>query len=382
MHGKLFLTQAEMPALRGSVPSLDGLRAISIIIVLCSHLWSAEYIPGGLGVYVFFVISGFLITRLLMAEHRATDHVSLPHFYARRILRLYPVIIVFSAFFITVYTVQGRPYDPLEPISALGYFANYYYVYLDTHGVDPSMPPFGLFWSLSVEEHFYLLFPLTFVLLKGDASRLTRMLVLLCAGCLCLRLITRWLYASPDLSYRLYNLSQYRLDSIGFGVIIALLCDMPRGREFLLRLTHPAALLLAMLTILAVLLVRNQWFRDTLRYSIEGGAISVLVVGILFSDRYWLAQWLLNTALLRWIGRLSYSLYVWHDGVIWLLPVKALPISAWQQSGVTVVACFAVAALSYYAVEQPFLKLRKYFSQNRPLLVPDTPGNAVKNTVI
>jgi peptidoglycan/LPS O-acetylase OafA/YrhL len=220
------------------------------------------------------------------------------------------------------------------------------------------------------------------VLLKGDASRLTLTLVLLCAGCLCLRLIMRWWYPGPDLSYGLYNLSQYRLDSIGFGVIIALLCEIPRGREFLLRLTHSASVSLAILTILAVLLVRNQWFRDTLRYSIEGVAISVLVVGILFSDRYWFAQWLLNTSPLQWIGRLSYSLYVRHDGVIWLLPVRVLPTAAWQRSAVTIVACFAVAALSFYAIEQPFLKLRRYFGQSRRRLVPDALADAVKDTVI
>jgi peptidoglycan/LPS O-acetylase OafA/YrhL len=94
--GTLYLSSGDIAARRGSVPSLDGLRAVSISIVLLAHFVNPKLFPGGLGVEVFFIISGFLITRLLLAEQRDTGTVSLRMFYVRRICRLYPVIIVFA----------------------------------------------------------------------------------------------------------------------------------------------------------------------------------------------------------------------------------------------------------------------------------------------
>ncbi|WP_428492251.1 acyltransferase family protein [Rhodopila sp.] len=156
----LYLTADEMSARRGNVPSLDGLRAISISIVLLAHFVSGKIFPGGLGVYIFFVISGFLITRLLLAEQDATRTVSLKAFYVRRICRLYPVIIVFSCVVTLMDIGLHRAYDLLEPASALGYFANYYYVYLNTHGI-PQKMPFEIFWLYQLKNisTFYFRLP-------------------------------------------------------------------------------------------------------------------------------------------------------------------------------------------------------------------------------
>src|SRR4051812_31928291 len=92
----LFLPESRMSAQSGHIPNLDGLRAISIMIVMLSHFVNASLFPGGLGVYVFFVISGFLITRLLFGEKKNSGRISLANFYFRRALRLYPVVLVFT----------------------------------------------------------------------------------------------------------------------------------------------------------------------------------------------------------------------------------------------------------------------------------------------
>lgn len=361
---KLYLTSDEMAARRGPVPSLDGLRAISILIVLLAHFVDGRIFPGGIGVYVFFVISGFLITRLLLAERDSTGSVSLKLFYARRICRLYPVILVFSGVVILLHLSLGRHYNLLEPASALGYFANYYYVFLDTHGLKPQMP-FEVFWSLSLEEHFYILFPITLVLLKGNPVRLMRVVIALCLGCLLLRMSGAWLHPEDLGTLTFYALSQYRLDSIGFGVLIALACQMPEGRAALLRLTRPAFPAIAAATILACLVIRDPWFRETWRYTLLGLSIAVLMSAVLFGERYRLAHRFLNTAIMRWIGRLSYSLYVWHEGVASFLPIQDLP--AWRQSVICLVASFGAAAVSYYGVEQPFLALRSRLRTGRML---------------
>jgi peptidoglycan/LPS O-acetylase OafA/YrhL len=363
----LYLKPVEMSARRGSVPSLDGLRAISISLVLLGHFVN-NAIPGGLGVYVFFVISGFLITRLLLAEQTATGTVSLKMFYARRICRLYPVIIVYTAFVILLDSALGRPVNYLEPASALGYFANYLTVWLEAHGIARQMP-FAVFWSLSLEEHFYILFPVAFVVLKADPVRLMLLVASLCVGCLLLRLGEARLHPELLNTQTFYVLSQYRLDSIGFGVLLALACQTADGRKVVLRLAQPVFAAVALTVILGCMLIRDPWFRETWRYSLLGISIVVIVSAVLFGERYHLVHWLLNTSVLRWIGRLSYSLYVWHEGISFFLPIESLP--HWQQSVVCLFASFAVASISYYVVEQPFLMLRSRFRSGaaaRPII--------------
>jgi Acyltransferase family len=115
---KLYLSSWEVPARPGYIPSLDGLRAISISLVLLAHFVDSRIFPGGLGVYIFFVISGFLITHLLLAEHKRTGTISLRQFYTRRIIRLYPVIVIFTAIVICLDITLRRSYNMLEPASA------------------------------------------------------------------------------------------------------------------------------------------------------------------------------------------------------------------------------------------------------------------------
>ena len=355
-----------MAARRGAVPSLDGLRAFSILLVLAAHFVDASAIPGGLGVYCFFIISGFLITRLLLAEYDSNGGISLPLFYMRRLLRLYPVMIVFTAVVIGLDIALGRPYNFLEPASGLGYFANYFYVYLGANHI-PALMPFPVFWSLSIEEHFYILFPLLFVLLKGNPTRLIWALAGLCVACLSLRLGVAKIYPEYVNTGVFYVESQYRLDSIGFGVLLALACQLHRGRRFLRLLAHPAATLSALLVLLACLMVRDPWFRETIRYTLIGCAVDVLLAGVLFGTWLRFVQQVLNTAVLVWIGRLSYSIYIWHEGVASFLPTAGKPL--WLVAVMNLVATTVVAAISYYAVEQPFLLLRRYLRSPQPRLV-------------
>jgi peptidoglycan/LPS O-acetylase OafA/YrhL len=366
----MYLTPDKMMARRGSVPSLDGMRAISISLVLMGHLFNKDFFPGGLGVYVFFVISGFLITRLLLAEQGETGAISLKMFYLRRILRLYPVIIVFASIVIILDMALGRPFNLLEPASALGYFTNYLTVYLDAKGIAQQMP-FGVFWSLSLEEHFYILFPAVFLLLRGDPGRLIWLVAALCIGCLVIRINGAVLDPALLETQSFYVLTPYRLDSIGFGVLIALACQTGHGRAVLLHFTKPVFPVGALVVLFMCLLVRNPWFRETVRYSLQGVSIAVIISAMLFGGRYKLVHWFLNTGTARWVGRLSYSLYVWHEGVASFLPLQEWP--EWQQSVVSLVASFVVAAISYYAVERPFMALRGQFRSGavaRPVISP------------
>ena len=140
----------------GVIPSLDGLRAVSILIVLVSHAGYGTIVPGGLGVTIFFFLSGYLITTLMLAEHERTGELDVVRFYARRVFRLMPPLIV------TLAIVYGLTFAGLVPggitlaglASQLLYFANYYQIFFDPGNTIPGGTE--VLWSLAVEEHYYI----------------------------------------------------------------------------------------------------------------------------------------------------------------------------------------------------------------------------------
>ncbi len=356
----LYLEPGRMAARFGTVPSLDGLRGLSITIVLLSHFIS-EKIPGGLGVYVFFVISGFLITRLLFAEWRQAGTVNVKHFYIRRVLRLYPVILLYTVVVTASYTMAGRAIDWMQPLSALFYFANYLYAYRFLHAQYDGWTPFGAFWSLSVEEHFYLLFPCLFCVLKAHPRRVALAMVATICLCLAARIaVAEW---RPDLllSRYFYYRTEFRLDSLSFGVLLAALCEWERGRRAVAAMASPSSFLVGLALIAASLAFRNEFFRETFRYTATGVGIMLIVAGVLFSGRLRIVQEILNSSAATWMGKISYSLYVWHLFTIYMVawfwhdPHKAFAVPVY------ILLTMGMAAASYYWIERPITRLRHRF---------------------
>lgn len=161
--------RAELASSKGHIPSLDGLRAASISVVLLAHLVGDKF-PGGYGVFLFFVISGFLITRLMFSEMKAKGSLSPLNFYRRRLFRLYPVILVYTCVIVFAFWIQNSSISYIEPASALFYFANYLAPCYELNNFEYQMP-FKIFWSLSLEEHFYIVFPFIFMALKGEKDQ-------------------------------------------------------------------------------------------------------------------------------------------------------------------------------------------------------------------
>jgi len=358
----LFLKQDRVPARFGEVPSLNGLRALSILVVMLSHFVSARIFPGGFGVLVFFVVSGFLITRLMFAEYGASGSVSMLQFYARRVLRLYPVILVYTGVVLALFLLMGRNFNFIEPLSALFYFANYLYSnYSMSDHYNGSMP-FEIFWSLSVEEHFYIVFPALFLILRGDPRRLVFAMLVVCVVCLGLRILQAHLHPARLDSYYFYFRTQFRIDSLAFGVLIAAACQTDQGRRIINLATLPFSIVLALFAILVCFAVRDPWFRETLRYSIQSFSIAVVIVAIVFSKRYLLLNRLLNLPPVVWVGMLSYSLYVWHLLAPMLLE-RAMPYLGYagESAAAKFLLSFVLAAISYYGLERPFVRLRHRF---------------------
>ena len=365
------------------LPTLDGLRAVSIILVMMSHFIAADLIPGGLGVLVFFAISGFLITRLLVSEYYATGSVNLRNFYARRALRLYPVIIAYTIITTTASLSINKDSNIsiIEPISALFYFSNYYYSITAIHGVPQTMP-FENFWSLSVEEHFYIFFPIIFVAFISRPRHLVIAVIGLCILPLAARLMFAHFHPldlQPQWHWATYLQTQYRIDSIAFGVLLALLCDKLRNPAILARLGHPVVFGGAITVLMGSLIFRDPWFRETWRYTIQSAAVVLILMALLFSPRviYEPLRYVLNTRPIVWIGKLSYSLYLWHffiGDLIHQLAPQHISFIALTLEKFTL--SFALAAASYYCFEIPFAGLRRRFGSRQTENLPATPNSA------
>ena len=343
------------------IPSLDGLRAISILLVLIGHLLLPSNLGGigGFGVVVFFFISGFLITRLLLAEIKTTGTISITHFYLRRVLRLYPVIIASISLCLGFAVLMSRPVDLIEVGSVFLYFTNYLNAYREFHPVVPTLP-LGAFWSLSIEEHFYLIFPAIFLFLKGNPLRIAYVAIATCVICLALR--CAYLVAWPEMIGTLstYWRSETRFDAIAFGVLMAVLAEMSSGQKIILWTIKPKVVIAASIALLISFAYRNKFYQDSVRFSIQDIALFSIIGCVIFSAHFAFANRFLNSAIISWVGKLSYSLYVWHGAVVYLLTGITLAyIPSFAHFPFLFVCSFGAASLSYYLLEVPLVRTRR-----------------------
>jgi peptidoglycan/LPS O-acetylase OafA/YrhL len=351
----------------GYMPGLDGLRALSILIVLVAHLGFEKVVPGGLGVTIFFFVSGFLITRILVGEQNKTDgKIELGGFYIRRFLRLMPALGVFiMGSWLLMTPFGGKPLG-IQLAAACLYFMNYYKVLGDNFGWEPVIVPWGHLWSLAVEEHFYLIFPAALALFgKDHMSRMRLVIGAIIASAVWRAFIVTHL--GWEGSYT-YEATETRLESIAWGCLLAIMLDgAPREKARIGWLVGWPWVAIGLSAVLFTLIFRDEAFRATWRYSVQGAALFLLVLNLyaLRSARF--AIDLFEIKPLRWIGRLSYSLYLWHWPMIWIA-FKMLGLELGSDERLTlpvmaavVIASFVFASASYYFVERPLFALRKKF---------------------
>jgi peptidoglycan/LPS O-acetylase OafA/YrhL len=333
------------------IPSLDGIRAVSIILVTIAHLipapgspfpssWRSAAYLGALGVDVFFVISGFLITHLLIRERAKTNTVSLSGFYLRRSLRIFPAYF----FFLAVVFVFNRAGWLLVArntwLPALTY----------TYNLIPGLSPLtiGHLWSLCVEEHFYLMWPVLFLALKRRAP-----LPLLFSFVLAVALrFVLWERFRAYVNIDLFTLT--RIDTIAVGCLMAFIAHDPRGWPLLHKMRGRGDLIavLSFLLVLASVFVFSRSGKYALgpKHLVEGVAIAVFVSALVNDPESVLGRWL-NGRFLVTVGVMSYSLYL---GQFLTNPVPPWPISWWLNIPLTI----AYAWCSYRCVELPMLRIR------------------------
>lgn len=350
------------------IPGLDGIRAIAVVMVMLSHYGFGHLVPGGLGVTIFFFLSGFLITTLMVAEHDQASTINIRHFYARRFLRLLPEMFAMLA----ISSVLGLVYlkrlpTVLDVSAALLYFTNYAYIWSHQVGFELRWPHL---WSLAVEEHYYLTYPLLFSVMIKRPRVLIATLATITVAVLAWRTIA--LTGLHFSGHYTYVASEARIDTMAYGCILAL---WRRFRGQPLFTVHPllnsASLGAGLCLMLATLLFRDPVFRETLRYSLQSVALVLIFQGLLPNGRPGITVKLLDLPPLRWMGRMSYGAYLWHLEVLGLMFLvfpnhqfpSTLPGKLAAAAGGTT-AAFAIAALSYRLVYQNVVGLRRRFGSH------------------
>jgi len=343
------------------IPSLDGIRAVSFLIVFLSHAGLKGKVPGYFGLSVFFFLSGYLITTLLRMEFDSSQDISLKQFYLRRAFRIFPpfYLVLLLAYVLTALGAWHGSLGATAIAAQLCHLTNYYII---QHGWWEGLAPgTWVYWSLAVEEHFYLVFPLLYLWLRrrGLNGREQAIALLgICCAILAWRYILVFvLDAAKD---RTYVASDTRIDSIMAGCVLAVwnnpVLDEQGPSDRRLGLLW---LPLGGLMLLVSLVFRNPNFEQTVRYTLQSfGLLPVFAAAIRWHARFPFN--LLNTKLAKYLGLLSYSMYLTHTMVIWGLEDRThLPEIVRAALALAIVV--AAAAGMHRFVEKPFGALRRRF---------------------
>lgn len=341
----------------GRIPSLDGWRAIAAVLVVVGH---ADLLPGALTLFsvtFFFFLSGYLITTLMLDELERTGSLDVGKFLVRRLLRLTPPLVVtlgFAYLFAHLGWISGGT-DPLGFASFLLYFHNYHHL----AGSAPDSVPLGLgiYWSLAVEQHFYLVFP-AIVLVFWRTGRFAWLPWFL--ACLC-TMVLGWrahLWIADQVDFgRVYYATDTRIDSILYGCILALWqrravrspADMP------IPLRNPW-LAVGAVSLAVSFLVRDMGFRTVAQFTLQGLALMPLFLCSVRFPKHFLFAVLNHRFMVR-LGELSYSVYLVHFVVILNIHRLVADRVAGLVLSVAITLAYALAMERF--VERPLLAIRR-----------------------
>jgi peptidoglycan/LPS O-acetylase OafA/YrhL len=333
------------------LPTLDGWRAVAILLVIVDHTLRGiadqshtplplRFLLGQQGVNIFFGISGFLITWKLLEEKQQTNSISLPQFYRRRIYRIFPAAFAFLLVTGVLCALGLLPGKKIDFASSVLYFRNFIPV------LWPSICT-AHFWSLSLEEQFYLALPAALLWSR------TRPFVVFAAGLAGACGLWRWYFfghvPGADLLLSTCYRTDFRVDGLLCGCLMAVAVQQPD-----IRIRLKKALTTPMLLSLAVVFAIFVYWSGERTLFTESLIIPLLLAGTVLSPQK-LPGRILEWKPIRWVGRISYSLYLWQQ-LFLLCPVNSWVFRPLSRFPVNIVASFACAMLSHYCLERPMVR--------------------------
>ncbi|HVS38719.1 MAG TPA: acyltransferase [Gemmataceae bacterium] len=349
----------------GYRPELDGLRGLAVLAVMAYHCELRRFLPGGfLGVDVFFVLSGFLITALLLREHQQTGRIHLPRFYLRRARRLFPALFLMLAVCWIWAVVRTKPARAavihraaLLTACHVANAASWWSLPMDC---------LGHAWSLSLEEQFYLVWPILLAVLLRCGVRRRRIALLAALGLSASALVRAGLWFSPWPAGAAAAATSLmaRADALLAGCLVGLLVaagrrtSSPRSRRML---QTAAGVSVAVLLLFGMLANQQAAFLYLGGFTVVAAAAAVVTAALAAAPPWPLSR-LLSAPPLVGIGRISYGLYLWHFPLLSLAPklihscIPAMHRLPEWDAPLAYLLALGAALLSYYAVERPFLR--------------------------
>jgi peptidoglycan/LPS O-acetylase OafA/YrhL len=354
----------------GFIPSLEGLRGLAILLVIGFHYLRSYFPIGWAGVDLFFVLSGFLITRILLRakEDKPTGKLYFRDFYARRVLRIFPLYYVSLVLILFVLPlIFGAWYHEKLAFYTQNqgwfwtYMANWLYAF---RGWGESTL-LSHFWSLALEEQFYFFWPFLVYFLRP------RQLIGCALGMVIMSLVLRNIYYGAEgMSLFTYNATFCRLDTLGLGALLAIL--LSKDAPLLKRAAVPAFVISGVILCIAVIGFKATDYRNEFSaragYTLNAIFFSSLLLIALSNHPGNVFHRVFSTPVMRWFGKYSYGLYVIHYPAYYLVeaykyyPTHTLDsLSKIGTVTAAVLITIPLTLLSYRFLELPFLRLKRYF---------------------
>lgn len=357
---------------------IDAMRAFAVLLVVFSHA-GLDFVPGGSGVTIFFAISGFIITYLLLRERDKTGGFDVAGFYIRRLLKIGPPLLLAIVVPTLIYRVAGGEVDTLDFLGQIFFFFNLRY--LDSQIT--VLPGTHVMWSLSIEEQFYLVFALIWLVMVRWHS-CHRALTVLGVAVILYSSITRFVLHDAGASIdRIYFGTDTRMEAIAIGMLTALWYhtyaqdEMLVGRQVSGRhyrsgarlnngrtipvLGRNVVLIAAVGVYLFTLVLRDETFRDTLRYSLQAWSASALMLWGLAAARQPLGAYVhrvLAWQPLQLVGLSSYSIYLVHDVLFKAIEPYLHGWTTLAQVALLAPLGVGVGVLMYLSVEVPVMRFK------------------------